>query len=282
MATRLILTIHEKISRLTPSEQKLAQVILANQGIVETHTATELASLAEVSKATAARFFRSLGYADFEEAKLQAREERNRTQPYSYSVASSDRVVLGRAIGEHLTLELDNLTRTFEEMRADLLTDAARLILDAPRLWFLGLGLEQGLARQGRVMFSRLRPDVQTLGGREGALAEDLAMTGPRDVLILLTLDPRPKVLGQILAYARTTRMNVITLTDHTYLAQAQRFSKIVFRCHVAHYGLVPTQTTLGSVLRLLALAYAGLAGEPSVQRARIIDEINEELDILE
>ena len=275
MATRLILTIHEKISRLTPSEQKLAQVILANQGIVETHTATELASLAEVSKATAARFFRSLGYADFEEAKLQAREERNRTQPYSYSVASSDRVVLGRAIG-------DNLTRTFEEMRADLLTDAARLILDAPRLWFLGLGLEQGLARQGRVMFSRLRPDVQTLGGSEGALAEDLAMTGPRDVLILLTLDPRPKVLGQILAYARTTRMNVITLTDHTYLAQAQRFSKIVFRCHVAHYGLVPTQTTLGSVLRLLALAYAGLAGEPSVQRARIIDEINEELDILE
>jgi len=65
MASRLTLRIQEKLSRLTGSEQKIARVILENQGIVETHTATELANLAGVSKATTARFFRTLGYADF-------------------------------------------------------------------------------------------------------------------------------------------------------------------------------------------------------------------------
>ena len=36
---------------------------------------------------------------------------------------------------------------------------AARLIVDAPRLWCLGLGAEDGLARLARTTFARLRPD---------------------------------------------------------------------------------------------------------------------------
>ena len=48
------------------------------------------------TKATAARFFRNLGYTDFDEAKTQAREERNRTQPYAYS-PGPERVTPGRA-----------------------------------------------------------------------------------------------------------------------------------------------------------------------------------------
>ena len=35
-------------------------------------------------------------------------------------------------------------------------------------------------------------------------------MTAPRDVLILLTLEPRPKFQAAITSYARTTRMNVL------------------------------------------------------------------------
>src|SRR3954463_14428342 len=175
MATRLTLRIQEKSPRLTKTERNLAALLLENQALIETHTATELSALSGVSKATTARFFRNLGYTDFDEARMQAREERNRTQPYAYSQAA-ERVVLGRAIGEHLELELANLTRTFEEMRSDTLTDAARLIADAPRAWCLGLGAEEPLARMARTTFSRLRPDVHLLGSQE-SWAEDLAMT---------------------------------------------------------------------------------------------------------
>src|SRR3954452_10352965 len=40
-----------------------------------------------------------------------------------------------------------NLTRTFEELRSDTLTEAARLIAEAPRVWCPGLGAEEALAR---------------------------------------------------------------------------------------------------------------------------------------
>ncbi|MCB1394556.1 MAG: MurR/RpiR family transcriptional regulator [Rhodobacter sp.] len=282
MATRITLRIQERISRLTAAEQKLAAVLLENQAMIETHSATELSALAGVSKATTARFFRNLGYTDFEEARTQAREERNRTQPYAYAATQPEGIALGRSIGDHLDLELANLTRTFEEMRPDLLSEAARLIIDAPRVWVMGYGAEAGIARYARTLFSRLRPDVNLLGQDAGAWAEDLAMTGPRDALLLMSLEPRPKFQSALTAYARTTRMNVITLTDHRYFARAQRFSRLVIGCHVANYGLIPSHTTFTSLIRLLAIAFVSEAGESARQRMSVIDEINEEIDLFD
>lgn len=282
MSTRLSLRIQERIARLTKSEQKLAQVILEAPTIVETHTATELARISGVSKATTARFFRALGYADFDEVKLQAREERNRTQPFSYTETDEGGRVLGRSIGDHLELELTNITRTFEELNPDVLRNAAKIIAESPRVWFLGLGADTWLARYGRLTFSRLRHNVNILSADEGALAEDLAMMGPRDALIVMAQGPQRKELGAILSYARTTRASIIMVADHGNLALAKRFSHIAIPCHISSYGLVDTHTTVVSLLRLLAISLVGHIGEPAMQRANLIKDVAEELEMFE
>jgi DNA-binding MurR/RpiR family transcriptional regulator len=279
MSDRLILRIQERFDKLSASEQKLARLLVERKDDILTYSATQLANMADVSKATAARFFRNLGYADFNEVRLQAREERNRTEPYRYSVAESERTAFGRSIGSHLQLELANLTRTFEEFRPDRLNDAAELLREAPRVWFLGLGLEEGLARYGRLLLSRLRHEVLQLGLSNGAWAEELAMTGPHDALVLITLRPRPRILRPILEYAKTTRMTVVTITDKMSALPAQRYSSVVLPCHVTSYGLGPSHTAIASVLRLLAVNYATRVGEPATQRADIIADIHEELD---
>jgi DNA-binding MurR/RpiR family transcriptional regulator len=279
MSDRLILRIQERFDKLSASEQKLARLLVERKDDILTYSATQLATMADVSKATAARFFRSLGYADFNEVRLQAREERNRTEPYRYSVAEAERTAFGRSIGSHLQLELANLTRTFEEFRPDKLNDAAELLREAPRVWFLGLGLEEGLARYGRLLLSRLRHEVLQLGLSNGAWAEELAMTGPRDALVLITLRPRPRILRPILEYAKTTRMNVVTITDKMSALPAQRYSSVVLPCHVTSYGFGPSHTAIASVLRLLTVIYATRVGEPAAQRADIIADIHEELD---
>ena len=193
MASRLVLRIQERYQRLTAGEQKLARLILEGPEDTLTQSATELADQAGVSKATAARFFQHLGYADFNEVKLQAREERNRTEPYGLSVGSSEQIVLGRTVGTHLDLELKNLTKTFEELRSDKVREAAEIINEAPRLWVLGLGAEEGFARYARLLFARMRHAVMILGINQGSWAEDLAMTAPKDVVLLVTLPPRPR-----------------------------------------------------------------------------------------
>jgi DNA-binding MurR/RpiR family transcriptional regulator len=279
MASRLVLRIQERLARLTAGEQKIARLILDRQDDILIHSATEIAEMAGVSKATAARFFQHLGYADFNEVKLQAREERNRTEPYGYSVGGSEQVALGRTIGAHLELELRNLTKTFEELRSDRIREAAELIEEAPHVWVLGLGAEEGFARYARLVFSRLRHAVMILGINQGSWAEDLAMTGPKDVLLLITLPPRPGILRPIVSHAGTTRMNVITVTDRDYAVEAQRFSRVVLPCHVSSFGLGPSHTAIGSAIRLLAVTYTAQAGKSAEQRTEIIASIHEELD---
>lgn len=278
MASRLVLRIQERYARLTSGQQKLAQLILDRQDDILTHSATEIAEMAGVSKATAARFFQNLGYADFNEVKLQAREERNRTEPYEYSVTNSEQVAMGRTIGAHLELELRNLTKTFEELRSDKVREAAELIAAAPRVWVLGMGSEEGFARYARLLLSRLRHSVMILGINQGSWAEDLAMTGPKDVLLLITLPPHHSVLKPILSYARTSRLNVITISDRASMLEAQRYSKVVLPCQVASFALGPSHTAVSSAIRLLALTFAAQAGSSAQQRAEIVASIHEEL----
>jgi DNA-binding MurR/RpiR family transcriptional regulator len=275
-----MLRIHEKQARLTASERKIADVLLRDQGFVETHSATELAAASGVSKATAARFFRSLGYADFEEVRLQARDERNRREPYLRPAPPVAPAGFGRTISEHLDLEVANLTRTFEELRPDTLSRIAQLMEAAPQVWLLGFGAETGLAAIGQALFSRLRHHVRHIEGRGQDWTRALAAMGPRDLMLVMTLEPRPRLLRTIIGYARTSRVRVVTLTDHVYRAQAERYSDVVLPCHIASYGPVDTHATLLSMLRLLAIALAARSPETARQRVETLDSIREELDL--
>lgn len=279
MSIRLSLRIQDCYDRLSPAEQKLARLILERKDDILTYSATEMAELAQVSKATAARLFRSLGYADFNEVREQSREERNRTEPYRYSIGSSAERHFGKSIGAHLELEIANLTRTFEELGSDRLQQAAGLIKEAPKVWFLGLGPEEGIARLGRLLMSRLRHDVIQIGLHQTSWAEDLAMTGPRDALVVISLKPRPRLLRPILEYARTTRVNIIMITDQMSVVWARKHASVVLPCHVASHSIGPSYTAIASAVRLLSVALAERTGERAVERLELIAEIHEELD---
>ena len=118
MTTRLTLAIQEHLETLAPSERKLAALLLDRADEVLTYSASEMAAMAGVSKATAARLFRSLGYADFNEVRLQARQERNLAPPFSRTAREAAPPRGGApTIAMHLAAESDSLARTFESLR---------------------------------------------------------------------------------------------------------------------------------------------------------------------
>ena len=65
----------------TESEQRLAEVALAHISTLAAYSATELAKMAGVSKATAGRFFRRLGYESFNEARALQRDAGDKGSP---------------------------------------------------------------------------------------------------------------------------------------------------------------------------------------------------------
>ena len=282
MSTRLSLRIQERFEKLSPSEQKLAGILLERQDDILTYSATEMAQLAGISKATAARFFKSLGYSDFNEVRLQARAERNRTAPFQQHEVVSEEPTGSRSIAIHLQSEVAALTRTFEELRSDRLSLAARFVGEAPRVWYLALGLEEGLARMARLLMARARPDVQLLAAQPGSWGEELAMTGARDALVLVLGTTRPRILRQILEYAETTRMQVVAVVDAPSVNWVSRFSSVVLPCYGPRNMVGGAGSTMLSMLRLLTLATIETTGKSAAKRKELIAEIHEEIDDLE
>ncbi len=278
MSTRLALRIQERFDELSPSERKLAELVLERQDDLLTYSATELATFAGVSKATAARLFRSLGYRDFNDVRLQAREERNRTPPFERRPTPVQPAVGARSLSSHLAMEIANITRSFETLRSDELTRAGELLSSARKVWVLGLGLEEGLARHARLQLSRLRPEVQLIGAQPGAWGEDLALTGSGDALLLISVAPRQTALRPIIEYGRTTRLAIVSLVDVGSAAWARRFSQVVVPCHGATAVEGGSFATIVSAIRLIAASISDRIGRAALQRADLIAEIHEEL----
>lgn len=280
MSTRLSLRIQDCFERLTASERRLAEVILGNPDDILSYSATELSAMAGVSKSTAARFFRSLGYVDFNEVRLQAREERNKTAPMHLEARLAPANRKPGDLDAYARLEAANLARSLEALRPDIVAEATGLLAEAQRVWVLGLGTEEGLARYARVMLARLRPDVRLLG-ETGTLAEDLAMLGPRDALLVVAMRPRQARLRPMLAFAETARAKIVYLTDPMAAGTGTRMAQVVLRCHMASHGDQPSYTAALSVLQLIAANLASRVGARARQRLALIAEIHEELEDL-
>ena len=279
MATRLALVIQERFDSLTPSEQKLATLLLDRPDEILTFSATELAGLAGVSKATAARFFRSLGYTDFNDVRLQARDERNRTGPVQQVPMPIEPAKGAATLPFHLQVEMANLTRTFEELRSDLLADATEQLASAQRVWILGLGAEAGLAHHARVLLARARPSVQAVSENVGTWAEELASAGPSDAMLVIALRPWPKIITAVLDFARTTRLDTVVLTDPTNAARARRHGATALVCQISTPGRETSQTAVLSMLQLITATLTAKLGMPALRRRDLIADLREELD---
>jgi DNA-binding MurR/RpiR family transcriptional regulator len=277
MTTRLTLAIQEHLDQLSPSERKLATLLLDRADDLLTYSATELAAMAEVSKATAARLFRSLGYADFNEVRLQAREERDLSAPFAKAPAAAP--ARQRTIAHHLHHEIDSLSRTFESLRSDTLQTAVHHLARAPRVWLLGLGLDEGLARHVRPQLARIRPDVHCLGTQSGAWAEDLAMSAPRDALLLVMTQARSPWMDRLVSHAATTRVDIVSVVDVRHSAWARRISRAVLPCYGGHGMAGASAMAAASMLHLLVDAVADNIGKRAAQRQQMVADLRQELE---
>ena len=277
MGTLLSLRIQERFDELTPSEQKLAMVLLDRSDDVLAFSAKELAEVSGVSPATAVRLFKNLGYVDFNEVRLQARQERNRTGPTTSVMVPSDPVAVGPTTpAAHLQVEINNLARTFESLDPATLQAAAEQLATARRLWIGGLGSDSAIARLAWTLYSQVRQSVFALPQDSETWPPELATMGPGDVLLLVASRPWPGALRPLLEFTQTARVRVIVVTDPTGQARVQRMGGLAIVCHALQVCGRHSYTSMVSMVALLHQATVERLGEPARVRAELIDGLRE------
>ncbi|HYG86757.1 MAG TPA: MurR/RpiR family transcriptional regulator [Azospirillum sp.] len=264
---RRILDLYDQ---LTASEKKLAKVVLECQDNLAGYSATELADRAGVSKATAVRFFRRLGYESYNAARVQARDG----SPLAELLEADAPAVQGGDLGAHLGQDLQNLTRTIEGLRSDTLNEAVTALAGAERVWVVGFRNSRTLAVYAHALLVQLKPDVRLVPSGAVSLAEDMVDVGSKDVLLAIGFRRRMQALLDALEVAREAGTKSILLTDPTAVRSAGR-ADVVLRCYTRSVSLFDSYVAPMSLLNHLFSRVVAAMGDPAVDRMDRIERMH-------
>jgi DNA-binding MurR/RpiR family transcriptional regulator len=208
-------TIGQRIDRryaaLSPQEQRAADAVLDHLDDLAVYSASELAQLSGVSKATVSRLVRSLGYQDFAQVRAQARILRGLGTPMggpAQAAASS------AALAAHLAAERRNLERTLERLTDGRLDGAARLLAAARQVAVLGRRNSYPVALHLRQQLAQVRGRVALLPVPGQSLGEDLADLGAEDAAVLIAFRRRPHGFTALLEALLARGVPVVLIGD--------------------------------------------------------------------
>lgn len=205
--------------RLKPTLQAVADVVLSRPAQASSMNLKELAAACDVSEASISRFVREIGLSSFRAFQLRMAEERASAD----DDAASDQGSIYESIGRDdtaTTILTKVAHRNADVARACLSTlqpaaleSAARLIRDAPALYFFAAGLSALAAENALMRFSRIGKPVILHRDRNHQLLTATALR-PGSVAIAISDSGRTHQTVAALTAARETGARTIAITS--------------------------------------------------------------------
>ncbi len=269
--------IQDQYDSLPESERKVADLILDFPGEIAAYSATELAGLADASKAAVTRLIRRLGYANFEEARRTVRDARKWGSPVYLMSKDAEPGTFATRIHEQIEQDVGSINLTMEALYKENFEEIVRAIAGAQRVWLVGFRNSHYLAGYARWQFVQVRSDVHLLPAAGETVAEYMADLRPDDLLIVIGFRRRVAAVGQILDQAQIAKIPTLFITDPT-ARQAVRATWTV-RCEVRGNDLFDRYTGAMSFLHFLSVAVARESGEAGRQHLKRVENLHEEFN---
>lgn len=210
----IIQRIHAKIADMPEGEKRAASLILDNPGELSVWSATELATLANVSNATVSRLFKRLNYGTFEEARREARELRSQGSPLYWFKRSGTAAPHGDEPSVRLQNEMQRIEAALAALPGDRCDRIARRLASAERIRLFGFRNSHFLASYFAASLAQFRPGVAKLMPQGQTAAEGLTELGDKDLVFIVGFRRRPANFSRMVASSVSTGAGVILLTD--------------------------------------------------------------------
>jgi DNA-binding MurR/RpiR family transcriptional regulator len=213
----LIVHINGLLPSLSPAEQRVARLVVANPADAARRTITDLATAAETSEATVIRFCRSVGMEGYPQLRIRlAAEAARRIEPPDARVVGGDippgadlaQIIATIAFNDARAVEetAEQLDPTICEAVVEAIDKAGRVdIYGAGASGFVAADLQQKLHRIGRTTY--YWPDVHT------ALASVSLLTRG-DIAIGISHTGATADVMEILTVARAHGATTVALTN--------------------------------------------------------------------
>jgi DNA-binding MurR/RpiR family transcriptional regulator len=273
--------ISECYDELSEIDQRLADVILSAPGQLAMQTATELATSAQVSKATATRFFQKLGYASYEDARAIARTAQLSGSPLYLQHRERKSSKLDDVIQAHLEHEMSNLASTYRSLDTTVLAEVVDKLSHARQVVILGYRHSHTIAMMIRRELIQVRANVVVLPAPGDTLAEYLGDLTPDDVAINIGFRRRVPAVSLAAAALADAKVPTLYLSD-VIAGKPARLSSWVIRCHTDGMMLFDSVVGASGLVNLICSLVAERLvgnGERHLQKVEILHQALRELE---
>ena len=209
----------QELSDLTPEARKAATYVLENPRDVGVSTVREIAQAANVKPNTVVRMARQVGFEGYEDFRAPFRDAIRRGAAdfpdrarWLQDIRKSGD--LGGLYADMLKDALRNIEETFAAISTDDLKAAAEAIWAARRVFTLGVGVNNSVARNFTYLASTGMTEFHAIPRPGSTPADDLAWADGRDVLIAMTSRPYRTEVVKAVEIAREQGMTIIALSD--------------------------------------------------------------------
>lgn len=235
-----------KMESLTPTERKIARVLLANYPVAGLETIAQLAARVDVSGPTVLRLATRLGfesYSAFQAAlrhELEARLQSPLVRRDPDVEASADDF-LGSFMQRQTALMQQtaaNISRAEFDGAAELLADPKR------RIWLLGGRLTEPLAAYLTYHLKVIRPHVTQLRALPASWADHLVDMDKHDVLVIFDIRRYWLEAQRMAEMAAQRKVQIVLFTDQ-WLSPVARSSRYTLAAHTAGPAGWDTNTPL-------------------------------------
>ncbi|MFM0054098.1 MurR/RpiR family transcriptional regulator [Paraburkholderia phytofirmans] len=263
------------LDEMPATERRLADFVLEFPGDLASYTGAELAQLASVSKATVSRFVRRLGYDTFEDARRDARNEKERGSPLFLSASSKSSSVLEA----HINLGVQNLAATLGRLSDELVDEIARSVVDARQVPIFGFRSSHAFASYFRWQIQQVVERAVTLPAAGETLGEQLAGLDERDMVIVFGMRRRVPQTQAVLDYVTGAGIRTLYIADQH--APAHRGATWTLHCDTAAPGPLDSHVAVMGLCNVLITRIFERAGNRGKKRLSAIEAAHDRLDEL-
>ena len=269
--------VREALPTLHPAERRLGEFVRDFPGELASYSGSELAELAQVSKATVSRFVKRLGYESYEAARRHARAEKQ-TGSRLFLASATDTAGV-RSAQAHVLQSVANLEASFQAISDAQIDAVAEALLGARKVWVIGFRSSHAFASYLQWQLTQVVEQIVAIPGGGQTLGEHLVSVEPRDLVVVFGLRRRVALMDNLLKAVQRSGARLLYITDEgvSPLPGAHWH----FRCHSMAPGPLFNHVAVTAVCHLLATRAIEKAGADGRARLRGIEALNEALDEL-
>lgn len=256
-------------TRLTPTERRVAEVVVDDPSLVAFGTVATVAGRAGASGPSVLRLAAKLGFDGFVGLQAAVQEElASGLRPATERIrATAPADPLGRA----LAVEVANVRATLEGVDRDAYGRAVALLADRRAAVAVLAGeAAGGVAGVVAADLDLLRPDVSVISGSEVAVARAVARLGERDVVLAVEVRRYERWVLRAAAAARVAGARLVAVTDGPLSPLAADAEVVLV---VGAVGAGPFDSYVGALALLNALV-AGVAARLRAPATRRLDAV--------